>query len=148
MTDTIHHNDHAAAIHRLIALRFYMRYVKSRHSAEFLGEDLAGRHGRLPSEREADEEYEAAALDGVLTEHVTSAGAAAALVQFAGVLAVDRLMGDVTGEPVIEDRDAFHQAVALANAAMWLNQKDTEEYAQRERTAGKPGLAEPALRQR
>ena len=61
---------HVAEIYRAIALRFYSRYVEARQSAERRGGDLPD-HGKLPSEREADDRYQAVA-DGC-------AGAAAQL---------------------------------------------------------------------
>ena len=122
---------HAAEIYRAIALRFYSRYVEARHSAEFRGGDLPD-HGRLPTTGDADDRY-AAAADGCVVEAAGSTDAALALVHFAGVIAADRLTGEVTQEPVNDERDAYHQAVALANVAGWINKIATNELVERER---------------
>src|ERR1700716_744182 len=112
-------NDLHVADYRAIALRFYSRYVEARLSAEHRGGDRPD-HGRIPSEREADDRYQAVA-DGCVIEAADSADAALALVHFAGILAADRLIGEVMQQPVNEERDAYHQALALANVAGGLN---------------------------
>jgi len=89
-----HTDPHVAEIYQAIALRFYKRYVEARRSAEHRGGDLPD-HGRLPTEREADDRY-AAAADGCVIEAPDTADAALALVHFAGVIAADRLTGEVT----------------------------------------------------
>ena len=63
------------------------------------------------TQREANDQYDAA-VENWLGEPPASANAALALVEFAGILAADRLIGDVLQEPVAE-RDAYHQALAL-----------------------------------
>ena len=46
----------------------------------------------------------------------------ARLVEFAGVITADRFLGEVLRDQVMaEERDAFYQTVALANAAGWIN---------------------------
>ena len=52
-------------------------------------------HGPLSTEKDADDRYQAAA-DGCVIEAADSTDAALALVHFAGVLAADRLIGEVT----------------------------------------------------
>ena len=59
MAENIHKNDHSAGLYRAMALRFYSRYVEMRESAHHRGGDLTG-HGRLDTEREADQRYLAA----------------------------------------------------------------------------------------
>src|ERR1051326_5708552 len=68
---------------------------------------------------EADQCYEAAVTDW-LFETPACNDAVLALVEFAGVIAADRLMGEVTRDPVNDERDAFHQVIALAAAGGWL----------------------------
>jgi hypothetical protein len=131
MSDPKHHDPHVAEIYQAIALRFYSRYVEARHSAKFRGEDLPD-HGRLPTTGEADDRYGVAA-DGCVIEAADSADAALALVHFAGVIAADRLTGEVTQEPVNDERDAYHQVVALANVAGWINKLAIAEFAERVR---------------
>ena len=131
-----------AGIYRAIALRFHCRYVKARHSAEFHGGDLPD-HGRLPSELEADERYKAAVEEWLL-EVPDSADAALALVHFAGVLAADRLIGEVTHEPVNDERDAYHQSRALAEVARWLNMRVIDDMVERERAARRGPVEVPS----
>ena len=47
-----------------------------------------------------------------------------ALVEFAGVIAADRLLGEISheGSPVNDETDAFHQLIALAAAGCWINE--------------------------
>ena len=125
---------HVAEIYRAIALRFYSRYVEARQSAEHRGGDLPD-HGKLPSEREADDRYQAVA-DGCVIEAADSADAALALVHFAGILAADRLIGEVMQQPVNDERDAYHQARALANAAGWINKIALAEFIERTAAGG------------
>ena len=131
MSDAKYHDRHAAGIYRAIALRFYCRYVEARQSAEFRGGDLPD-HGRRPTQPEADERYNAAVEDCIV-EAPDSADAALALVHFAGILAADRLIGEVMQQPVNDERDAYHQALALANAAGWLNRRALNELAEQQR---------------
>jgi len=140
MSDAKYHDRHAAGIYRAIALRFYCRYVDMRDSAEFRGGDLPD-HGRRPTQPEADERYNAAVEDCIV-EAPDSADAVLALVHFAGILAADRLIGEVTQQPVNEERDAYHQALALANVAGWLNRLALNELAEQQRAKlGKGGAA-------
>ena len=131
-TNTKHHDPHIAGLYQAMALRFYAHFVDMRHSAEHRGEDLPD-YGPLPSELEADERYEAAVIEW-LREPPDSAGAALALVEFAGILAVDRLMGELLRDPVNDPRDAYHQTIALTAASQWLNKLDMEDFFERERT--------------
>ena len=124
-------NPHVAGLYRAIALRFYSRYVDARHQAEYQGGDFPN-HGPLPTEREADDRYNEA-VEQYLTEDPATADAALALVHLAGVLAADRLTGEISQSPVNPERDAYHQARALANVADWLNERAIEELVERER---------------
>ena len=122
---------HVAGIYRAIAIRFYSRYVDMRHCAAHRGGDIAD-HGPLPTPLEADDRYEAA-VKHAIHETPDSADAALALVEFAAVLAADRLMGEALGEPVNDERDAYDQSVALAAAGSWLNKLALNEFTQRVR---------------
>jgi hypothetical protein len=128
-------NPHAAGIYRAIALRFYLRYVESRHSAEFRGGDLPN-HGPLPSEYDADQLYEATVTEW-LGEAPDSADAALALVHFAAVLAVDNLIGEVIQQPSSGERESYHAARALADAAGWINKLARSEFAEQARAGEK-----------
>ena len=140
MSDAKYHDRHAAGVYKAIALRFYSRYVEARQSAEFRGGDLPD-HGRRPTQPEADERYNAAVEDCIV-EAPDSADAALALVHFAGILAADRLIGEVMQQPVNDERDAYHQALALANVAGWLNRRALNELAEQQRAKlGKGGAA-------
>jgi hypothetical protein len=131
VTKTKLDDPHAAGIYRAIALRFYSRYVEARDSAKFRGGDLPD-HGRRPTQSEADERYNAAVEDCIV-EAPHSADAALALVEFAGILAADRLIGEMLLNPVDDERDAYHQARALANVAGWVNKLALEEFVEQER---------------
>ena len=132
---------HVAEIYRAIALRFHARYLDARRNAEHRGGDLQG-YGALPTQCETDERYQAEA-DGCVIEAADSADAALALVSFAGVIATDRLTGEVMEEPVNDERDAYHQSVALANAAGWINKIAIDEAVEREREARRGPVAVP-----
>ena len=67
-----------------------------------------------------------------MIEAADSADAALALVHFAGVLAADRLIGEVTLEPVNDEWDAYHQARALANVAGWINKLAINEFVEQQ----------------
>jgi hypothetical protein len=77
-------------------LRFYARYVDARHLAEFRGQDLEGAEPLL-SQREASERYQLA-IDEWLSEPPSTADAALALVEFAGVIAADKFVGEAMRE--------------------------------------------------
>jgi hypothetical protein len=141
MSDPKYHDKHAADIYRAIALRFYCRYVDMRHSAENCGADQTGSHGRLPTGLEASEQY-TAALEERLWEPPETATAALARVEFAGVITADRFLGEVLRDQVMaEERDAFYQTVALANAAGWINKLAMRELWKR--LHGEEGEAQP-----
>ncbi len=125
MSDPKHHNPQAAGIYRAIALRFYSRYVEARENAERHGGDLSG-YGSQHDAREADERYKA----GEIPESID---AALALAHFAGILAADRFVGEITQEPVNDERDAYHQSRALADLARWINQLAIDELVEQER---------------
>jgi hypothetical protein len=131
---------HSAEIYRAIALRFHARYMDARAHAEFRGGDLPGAEPLL-NQAETSKRYQTAAWDSVI-ETADSADAALALVEFAAVIAADRLVGealrDHTG-PACEEMDAFHQVVALANAGEWLNNLAMAEWLDRRRAAYGPG---------
>ena len=115
----------------LCALR---RHAAARH---FRGGDLAN-HGPLVTQREADRQYETA-IDEWLGEDTGSVDAVIALVEFDGVLAVDRLVAEIMREPTSDERDAYHQALALANAAQCINQRSLAEYTERVRERAQEG---------
>jgi hypothetical protein len=54
-------------------------------------------------------------------------------VEFAGILAADRLIGEITQELINDERDAYHQSRALTDVARWLNNRATDELVERER---------------
>ena len=124
-------NPQAAGIYRAIALRFYSRYVEARENAERHGGDLSG-YGSQHDAREADERYKAA-IDEAIGEIPESIDAALALAHFAGILAADRFIGEITQEPVNDERDAYHQSRALADLARWINQLAIDELVEQER---------------
>jgi hypothetical protein len=68
-----------------------------------------------------------------LVEDPQSAREALAFVEFAGILAADRLVGEVMHEYVNDQRDAYHQSKALAAAAGFLNGLSIEEAVEEER---------------
>src|SRR5262249_8573426 len=82
----------------------------------------------------AEEKYVAAVEESVF-ETPQTAEATLALVHFAGVLAADRLTGEVTQKPVSDERDAYHQSIALAAVAGWLNDQAIHAAVQQERKA-------------
>jgi hypothetical protein len=131
MSDPKDHNPQAAGIYRAIALRFYSRYVEARGTAERHGGDLSG-YGPQHDAREADERYKAA-IDEAIGEIPESIDAALALAHFAGILAADRFVGEITQEPVNDERDAYHQSRALADLARWINQLAIDELVEQER---------------
>jgi hypothetical protein len=136
MSDPRFHDRHTAGIYRAIALRFYCRYVDMRQSAENTGGDIAG-HGKLPTARDAADQY-LAAVDEWLWESPESANAALALVEFAGVVTGDRFLGEVLRDQVmVEERDAFHQTVALSTVAGWINKLALAEFVEQARAGGK-----------
>ena len=93
--DTRFHNQHAAAIYRAIARRFYEHYVEMRHAAKLYGGDVV-EHAQLQqlAEAEAENSY-LAAVEYCIWEGPDSAVAALAMAKFAGVLAADRLIGEI-----------------------------------------------------
>src|ERR1700732_1681009 len=132
MSDPKYHDRHTAGIYRAIALRFYCRYVEMRNSAEHEGGDLST-HGRLPTERDAADQY-TASVEEWLWEAPASATAALALVEFAGVITADRFLGEVLRDQIIaEERDAFYQTVALSTVVQWLNKLALNELVERSR---------------
>jgi hypothetical protein len=131
MSDPKDHNPQAAGIYRAIALRFYSRYVEARGTAERHGGDLSG-YGSQQGAREADARYKAA-IDEAIGEIPESIDAALALAHFAGILAADRFVGEITQEPVNDERDAYHQSRALADLARWINQLAIDELVEQER---------------
>ena len=82
--------------------------------------------------READKRYKAA-IDEAIGEIPESIDAALALAHFAGILAADRFIGEITQEPVNDERDAYHQSRALADLARWINQLAIDELVEQER---------------
>jgi hypothetical protein len=133
------HDMHEAEIYRAIALRFHARYMDARISAAHRGGDLPDAEPLL-TQAETSERYKAAAWDCVI-ESADSAGAALALVEFAAVIAADRLVGEALhqGGAACEEMDAFHQVVALANAGAWLANLAMSEWLAKRRAAFGPG---------
>ena len=131
MSDPKKDNPQAAGIYRAIALRFYSRYVEARENAERHGGNLSG-YGSQHDAREADERYKTA-IDEAIGEIPESIDAALALAHFAGILAADRFVGEITQEPVNDERDAYHQSRALADLARWINQLAIDELVEQER---------------
>src|SRR5438045_8614204 len=99
MSDPKYHDRHAADVYRAIALRFYCRYVDMRNSAEHYGADLTATHSRLPTSRDATEQY-LAAIDEWLWEITESATAALALTEFTGVVTAGRVVGEVARDEI------------------------------------------------
>jgi len=149
MTDTIttaaaptrdpDHDMHAAEIYRAIALRFHARYMGARACAAHRGGDLPDAEPLL-TQAKTSERYQHAAW-GCVIESANSAGAALALVEFAAVIAADRLAGEALREhgPACEEMDAFHQVVALANAGAWLNTLALGEWFEKRKASYGPG---------
>lgn len=132
------HDQHAAGLYQAIALRFYARYVDARHLAEFRGEDLPGAEPLL-TQAEASERYKLA-VDEWVYESPSTIDAVLALIEFAGVVAADKLVGEVLREsgPVSDEKDALHQTIALSAAAEWINNLATHEWLDRRRAAYGP----------
>jgi hypothetical protein len=105
------HDMHAAEIYRAIALRFHAHYMDARRCAAFQGGDLPDAEPVL-TQAETSKRYQREAW-GCVIESADSAGAALALVEFAGVIAADRLLGEALHQqgagPACEEMDAFHQ---------------------------------------
>jgi hypothetical protein len=137
------HDRHSASIYRAIALRFYARYVDARTAAEFRGEDIEG-HAPLPTQLDASEQYKRAVSEW-LWETPQTEDVILALVEFAGVIAADKLISEVFREngPVGEETDAFHQAIALAAVGARLNERSMVEWLDRRRAAYGPGGMAP-----
>jgi hypothetical protein len=123
--DKLLHDESVAGLYQAMALRFYCRYVQMRNAAKSRGGDLTD-YGPLPTERDAFERYEAA-VEEWLGEPPDSADAAEALVIFAGILAADRLVGEVTRDYVNDERDAYHQCRALALVSSWTGKRSIDE---------------------
>ena len=137
-SDPRFHDRHAADVYRAIALRFYCRYVDMRNSAEHYGADLTSTHSRLPTSRDATEQY-LAAIDEWLWEIPESATAALALTEFAGVVTADRFLGEVLRDQIIaEERDAFYQTVAISAVANWINKLALNELSEKSRCKLRP----------
>jgi hypothetical protein len=138
LIDNPDHDAHAAGLYRAMALRFYARYVDMRSHAEFRGGDLEG-HGPLHTSLKASEQYQLA-IEEWLWEPAETANATLALVEFAGVIAADKLLGEVLreGRPVSDERDAFHQTIALAAVSGRLNEHSMKEWLDRRQAAYGP----------
>jgi hypothetical protein len=80
-----------------MALRFYCRYVDMRRHAEFRGGDLEGLHGILPTSLDASEQYNAE-VNEWLYQPPSTTDAVLALVEFAAVIAADKLVGEALRE--------------------------------------------------
>jgi len=132
------HDKQAAGLYRAIASRFYCRYVDARHYAEFLGEDLPDAEP-LMTEGEAGMRYERA-VDDWLGEPPATIEAVCALVEFANVIAADKVMAEALREPgpVSDEEDALHQTLALCAAAEWLTKRGQVDWLDRRRAAYGP----------
>jgi hypothetical protein len=131
------HDQHAAGLYQTIALRFYARYIDARHLAAFRGEDLPGAEPIL-SRLEASERYQEAVAEWVF-EPPASTDAVLALVEFAGVVAADKLVGEAVRESgPCDEKDALHQVIALNAVGEWLQQVSTHEWLDRRREAYGP----------
>jgi hypothetical protein len=115
------HDRQAAGMYQAIALRFHFRYVDARLQANFRGEDLEGAEP-LPTPREAGDRYERV-VDEWLSEEPSTPAAVLSLVEFAAVIAADKFAGEAMCDPgpVSDEKDAFHQTVALSAVGDWLN---------------------------
>jgi hypothetical protein len=139
-TNKLEHNPHVAGLYRAIALRFYCRYVDMRDSAAYYGADLAD-HGKLPTAREASDQY-VAAVEEWVWEAPDTADAALALVDFAGIITADRSLGEVLRDQMLfGERDAFYQTLAIANVAAWINKLAMNDLVERERAKLRKGDA-------
>src|SRR5215208_3911464 len=92
------HDRHAAGVYQCIALRFYSRYREARADAAFRGSDIEGAEP-LVTQLEASERYQEAVAEWVLGETPETAAAVQALVEFVGVVAADKLVGEALREP-------------------------------------------------
>lgn len=139
------HDMHAAEVYRAIALRFHARYMDARMYAAFHGGDLPDAEPVL-TQAETSERYKCAAW-GCVIESADSAVSALALVEFAAVIAADRLVGGAFSRSgaACEEMDAFHQVMALANAGAWLNQSVVvgEWLEKRQAAYGPGGMPKP-----
>jgi hypothetical protein len=117
----VYEDEHVAGVYRALSLRFHIRYVDMLSSADsFAGKTID--HGLLPTRR-----YRRA-VDEWVRKPAESAHAALALVEFAGVLAADRLTSEVLRDTLSSaEMDAADQAVALTAAAEWLNTRALRE---------------------
>ena len=129
-------DEHVAGIYRALSLRFHVRYVDMLSSSDsFAGKTID--HGLLPTRR-----YRRA-VDEWVRRPAESAHAALALVEFAGVLAADRLTSEVLRDPLPgAEMDAGDQAVALAAAAEWLNRGALREQGVIRDEPTKPAMSE------
>ena len=62
-------------------------------------------------------------------------GGDGAMTKFAGILAVDRLTGEILQNPVNDHRDAFHQSVALDALVQWVHNEAVCQAVEKERAA-------------
>jgi hypothetical protein len=131
------HDAHAAGLYQAIALRFYRRYADARRHAEFRGEDLPDAEP-LPTEREVGERYERV-VDEWIWEPPATLDAVCALVEFANVVAADRVVAVALREQDPDETDAFHQTIALGAAAAWLDRAARDEWLDRRVAAYGPG---------
>jgi hypothetical protein len=134
------HDPRLVELYKLIAMRFWMRFVDARANVEHYGGGILREEDLGANEHHADLKYEAAA-DSALIEQAGSAAETLALIEFAGVLAADRLIGEVLNEPVNDFRDAYQQSRALANAALFVNDLANQELVEQERAKLAGGAA-------
>jgi hypothetical protein len=70
-----------------------------------------------------------------LPETPGTPSAVSALVTFASVLAADRFIGEALRAPVDDEKDAFHQLIALSHVGAWVNGKAMGDYFERVKRA-------------
>lgn len=128
--------DTVAGLYRAIALRFYFRYADMRSTAARHGGDLAN-HGPVPNRNDVGERYRET-VEEFIGDTPRSPASALALVELAGVLAADRVIGRITHMSLDDEQDVFDQMTALAGAADWLNRTLL-----REMLDGAPGRRRP-----
>jgi hypothetical protein len=137
MAYQVYEDEHVAGVYRALSLRFLIRYVDMLSSTDsFAGKTTD--HGLLPTRR-----YRRA-VDEWVRRPAESAHAALALVEFAGVLAADRLTSDVLRDPLPgAEMDAGDQAIALAAAAEWLNRGALREQGVIRDEPSRPAMSKP-----
>jgi hypothetical protein len=132
----VYEDEHAAGLYRALSLRFHIRYIDLLTDADNFGGKTID-HGLLPTRR-----YRRA-VDEWVHRPPESAHAALALVEFAGVLAADRLTSEVLRDTLPSaEMDAADQAAARAAVAEWLNRCALREQGVIRDEQSKPAMSE------